>query len=1376
MSSLIKAVVSVFQAGSIFNPFSFFVNMVVSFALSTIVNSIFGKKQPTITNAENGVRQQIPPSTINSLPVVYGEASLGAAFIDAALSTDQQQMYYVLAISSISPNGTFTFDTTQMYFGDRLITFGPNTSNPNNITIVSLTDSAGNVDPGIYGGHGTTTILLYTADSAGNITPQNSNIMPWEPGFHSYAMGPDSGLPPALQWNPTNRKMYNIAFAIVRMQYAVDAGATQLQPITFKVKQTLNGASVANPGDVWYDYMKNTQYGGAVDLDLLDADSANALNTYSQQLITFTNNSGNPATQARYTINGVIDTTRPVLDNINEILNACDSWMTYNSVSGKWSIIINRDTAASLNFNDTNIIGDIKTTLTDINQSINQIEAKFPNNLNKDIPAYVFIKTPDALLFPNEPVNKFTMNLSLVNNSVQAQYLANRILEQAREDLIVTFKTTFYGIQATAGDVVSVTNSYYGWSNKLFRVMTITEVTLDDGSLGAELSLIEYNAQVYDDKPITQFQPSPNGDFPSIGYFGPLTAPTVINPQQNAAVPSFSVRCLIPPNGQITSITLFYTTSSTPSATDWNVLATQTNSNFQPFTNGAFLTFTNILLPTGTYYFAFSVKSTINTSALSPSSLSFSWLPNPSTTSVAGTFIATWSPVTIQVPFDGVTATFTGISPQLYGTTSGGSVDYINAGTDADTLFVNNSWRIGASSTTGLADIVANNITIGSPTDAGNYAQFPTPTAMAANNATLSVPVRYKDTLGVVYQGATAILQFTYSIKGDTGQVGSKYATAVLYQWATTTPSNPNGTSTYTWATGENTAYTGTNGWSVTIPTNPGIPLIKLYTATKQIFAFGTDVTTTVSWASGFSIQAVSQNGADGLQSARAVVYQWAITIPVSPTGSATYTWASSSFTPIPAGWATTGGTAPSPGYTLWEASVSLLDSAAATTTSFNWSTSSIGAVGYAGSDGSAGIQGASARICYTKTTLSSLNSTPATITTVGSVSFPPNNSWGAGTVWQATPPAIVAGESVYQSDGIFNPSTNNTVWNVPYLSALKVGALSAITVNAGEITAGILRNSAYTNYFNLNATGTSIAFQIGSGLNIQANGTASFTGTATINSGTIQIGTGYSASGKAFEVNSSGTVWTDNLIGGIGYFNNFYYNFNPLFAVSDNNRAKEAIFGSVSITNGNGSAHGVRGINYNKNTSGLIGAANGYDFYADGGGTNYGPFTGTHDSLVHINSTYTIGDIVIDVETIEKNGVSSTISLVETSTSANQPNALGVVCNLPKPLNLSQPAVYIESFDPETNEAIMKPSYYIDCDLYDIMPINSVGEGQINVCGENGNINAGDFIVTSSIAGKGMKQNDDILHTYTVAKARESVTFTTPDEIKMIACIYVSG
>jgi len=55
---------------------------------------------------------------------------------------------------------------------------------------------------------------------------------------------------------------------------------------------------------------------------------------------------------------------------------------------------------------------------------------------------------------------------------------------------------------------------------------------------------------------------------------------------------------------------------------------------------------------------------------------------------------------------------------------------------------------------------------------------------------------------------------------------------------------------------------------------------------------------------------------------------------------------------------------------------------------------------------------------------------------------------------------------------------------------------------------------------------------------------------------------------------------------------------------------------------------------------------------------------------------------------------------------------------------------------------------------------INSVGEGAIWVCNSNGNIENGDYITSSDYLGYGEKQDDDLLHNYTVAKATMDCEF----------------
>jgi len=499
----------------------------INFAVSSILSRAFAPDASSGQSVDNGVRQQVPPSSTNSIPVVYGDAYMGGCFVDAALSTDAKTMYYVLAISHISPNGQFSFDLTDMYWGDRKITF----DGSDQTKVVSLTDGAGNVDTKVSGN---LYIALYKSTEAGVITSANGASLP------STFMG-GSDLPYELRWASSNRQMNGLAFAIVKMNYNREAETTNMQTLTYHVSHYLNGQGCAKPGDVWYDYITNQKYGGAMPTDIVNASSATALNSYSDGLIPYTSD-GSSYTQPRYRINGVIDTGQSCLNNINSIMIVCDSWNQYNAALGQWSIVINKANTASYAFDDDNIIGEIRVSAYDITSSVNQIEAEFPSSENRDQSDFVYYETPAELLYPNEPINKQSVQFSMTNDSVQAQYLANRILEQAREDLIVSFSTAYVGIQVDAGDVVTVTNSNYGWSNKPFRVMRVSEVSLPDGNLGASFELNEYNAQVYDDKDITKYVPAPNTDLPDPSYFGPVPAPTIASSYPSAAVPSFNVQ------------------------------------------------------------------------------------------------------------------------------------------------------------------------------------------------------------------------------------------------------------------------------------------------------------------------------------------------------------------------------------------------------------------------------------------------------------------------------------------------------------------------------------------------------------------------------------------------------------------------------------------------------------------------------------------------------------------------------------------------------------------------------------------------------------------------------------------------------------------
>lgn len=114
---------------------------------------------------------------------------------------------------------------------------------------------------------------------------------------------------------------------------------------------------------------------------------------------------------------------------------------------------------------------------------------------------------------------------------------------------------------------------------------------------------------------------------------------------------------------------------------------------------------------------------------------------------------------------------------------------------------------------------------------------------------------------------------------------------------------------------------------------------------------------------------------------------------------------------------------------------------------------------GTTGPTGPTGPTGNQARIIYTKLTSGNAwNSVTTPFNTTGSSGVPTSENsltwWGQSADWSNTVVIINTNEILYQVNGIYNPATNQTTWyGPPYLSSLKVGSLSAITVNTGALT-----------------------------------------------------------------------------------------------------------------------------------------------------------------------------------------------------------------------------------------------------------------------------------------------------------------------------------
>lgn len=128
---------------------------------------------------------------------------------------------------------------------------------------------------------------------------------------------------------------------------------------------------------------------------------------------------------------------------------------------------------------------------------------------------------------------------------------------------------------------------------------------------------------------------------------------------------------------------------------------------------------------------------------------------------------------------------------------------------------------------------------------------------------------------------------------------------------------------------------------------------------------------------------------------------------------------------------------------------------------------------------------------------------------------------------------------------------------------------------------------------------------------------------------------------------------------------------------------------------------------------------------------------------------------------TCNKNDINNAHPLVNLSSKPYQKSVYGVISNYDDKNTKTD-----DSGNIIYDEEIYQDGFFND--LHERIRINSLGEGSIWVTNENGNIENGDYIVTSSIPGYGMKQDDDIMRSCTVAKCTVDCDFierTVPRE-----------
>ena len=176
-----------------------------------------------------------------------------------------------------------------------------------------------------------------------------------------------------------------------------------------------------------------------------------------------------------------------------------------------------------------------------------------------------------------------------------------------------------------------------------------------------------------------------------------------------------------------------------------------------------------------------------------------------------------------------------------------------------------------------------------------------------------------------------------------------------------------------------------------------------------------------------------------------------------------------------------------------------------------------------------------------------------------------------------------------------------------------------------------------------------------------------------------------------------------------------------------------------------------------------------------------FAPFTGLHETYLPFDEddkgmiVYSTGNYASELKDGNVDGVvydyltiSDACPVVKICTTENDKRVIGVLSNRH---NRTQ----IKEITEEEYELITGDEKYVyakkedsnvyvcdsNTDEFSKGYYNAVGEGSIWVCNKNGDLENGDYITSSTVAGYGQKQNDDLLHNYTVAKITTDCDFS---------------
>lgn len=290
-----------------------------------------------------------------------------------------------------------------------------------------------------------------------------------------------------------------MAYLYVRHEYDREVFANGIPTITAKIKgkkifDPREASHVSNVPSTW-EYSSNaalcirdfisSEYGLGDD-KIDDTSFAAAANECDEDVATHSS-----LTEKRYTINGVVDASRPIGGVLEDMVPSCAGTLFYGA--GKWMLKAGAYTSPVKTFTDDDFRSGIDLdTKVSFRDTFNAVQGTYPSKDNDYITSdYPKISDATYLSQDNNEESVLDLPLNYTTSTYTAQRLAKLTLLRGRQQMTFTADFGTEAMEVEVGDIVQITHDRYSFNAKQFEVISWQMAVNEQSGLVVRMTLRE---------------------------------------------------------------------------------------------------------------------------------------------------------------------------------------------------------------------------------------------------------------------------------------------------------------------------------------------------------------------------------------------------------------------------------------------------------------------------------------------------------------------------------------------------------------------------------------------------------------------------------------------------------------------------------------------------------------------------------------------------------------------------------------------------------------------------------------------------------------------------------------------------------------------